>query len=147
LEFGSWFFRRMVDKTQGLYPQRNRGVVMSKALMATGALVAFLALETNLRADQPAQTPATVVVPVAPAPPVQTVIVPGNPVYLRAEPAVPPGKPSLCGWLFNKHPKAYCPGCAAVDPDFGCSTCEDEWIFLFGSCRAFYGEPRHWKHN
>jgi len=43
------------------------------------------------------------------------------------------------------HAKAHCPGCSfGDDPDMGCGTCHSEWVFLFGSCRAFYSEPYYY---
>src|SRR5262249_33718045 len=33
-------------------------------------------------------------------------------------------------------------GCCGSDPyNVGCGSLKSEWIFLFGSCRTFYGEP------
>jgi hypothetical protein len=109
---------------------------MSKAysLVAVGALLIVLGGARTIRADQPIAPPS------APA-----VMVPANTLPPATEAAPSAGHVSLRGKLFHwplfSHPKAPCQGCSSDDPDMGCGTCHSEWVFLFGSCRAFYNEP------
>jgi hypothetical protein len=87
-----------------------------------------------VRADQPLPQ----------GPPVT--IISANPTVAAPELPPPAGKPLRHKWFHwskNVPPQPTCPGCGSLDPDFACSTCEREWIFLFGSCRAFYGERPH----
>jgi hypothetical protein len=79
---------------------------------------------------------------------------PAAPVVSVPAKTLPPAKEtppleSHVSWrdrLFHRpllfHAKAPCPGCSfGDDPDMGCGTCHSEWVFLFGSCHAFYNEP------
>jgi hypothetical protein len=102
------------------------------ALTVIAAVLVTLSGIGDLWADEPPlPAPPTIVVPASPNPPL-------------VETPPPAGHLSLYDKLFHRpflsHSKAPCRGCSSVDPDFGCSTCHDEWIFFFGSCRAFYGE-------
>jgi hypothetical protein len=99
-------------------------------------IVAALAvgISTSARADQP----------LPPGPPVG--VTPANPAAASAEAPPPAGKSWRLKWFHwskNVPPQPTCPGCGSLDPDFACNTCEREWIFLFGSCREFYGERPH----
>jgi len=42
----------------------------------------------------------------------------------------------VCDWL-----RALKPACWSHHNYFGCGNCKSECTFIFGSCRAFYGEP------
>jgi len=136
---------------------------MSKAfcLMAAGALLTIAAGTTCAWADQPTLPPSAPAV-VAPAnapppganplppgfnalPPAANAC-PGGNCPLRTAEAAPIGRVSLRDKLFHgplfSHPKGLCHGpCTSDDPDMGCGTCHSEWVFLFGSCCAFYNEP------
>lgn len=109
----------------------------SKVLVPT-MLIAFLVINGRqaIRADQPNDQSApalsaqsnTAPPATAPSPPP-----PAQKLTLRDK---------LFHWPALIHSKPPCANCNLTDPDFCCSTCRSEWIFLFGSCRAFYGEPR-----
>ena len=113
---------------------------MSKAfcLMVAGALLIFGAGANTTLADEPTP-PANAPVVGAPAK--------GLPAATETPPPV--GHVSWRDKLFHRpllfHAKAPCPGCSfGDDPDMGCGTCHSEWVFLFGSCRAFYNEPYYY---
>lgn len=94
----------------------------------------------------PYSPPATVVLP-----PGADVMAPGSeeaPAWLApgAE-AVPGGGPMPPAQnppprrFFGLLPPAKCVGCWTTHNTLGCSSFCSEWTFIFGSCRAFYGEP------
>jgi len=76
-------------------------------------------------------------------------VVQANPLSPAQESPAPAAKLTLRDKLFHWpaiiHSKPACQDCGLTDPDFCCSTCRSQWIFLFGSCHAFYGESRTWK--
>jgi hypothetical protein len=107
------------------------------SLAAATALLSVLGWASTNWADQPDLQP-TASAAIAPA---NTPTAPETPVHA--------GHVSLRDRLFHwplfTHAKAPCPGCSpANDPDMGCGTCHSEWVFLFGSCRAFYNEPYYY---
>src|SRR5260370_22053114 len=94
--------------------------------------VVAIGISRPVRADQP----------LPPGPPVT--IISANPTVAAPELPLPAGKPPRHKWFHwskNVPPQPTCPACGSLDPDFACSTCEREWIFLFGSCRTFYAQP------
>jgi hypothetical protein len=109
---------------------------MSKAysLVGLGALLIVLGGGNTIRADQPT-APQTAPIVMAPA----------NTLPPATEPAPSAAHVSLRAKLFHgplfSHFKAKSQGCTSDDPDMGCGTCHSEWVFLFGSCCAFYNEP------
>jgi hypothetical protein len=102
--------------------------------VALGAFLTVLGSGDRIWADDPtAPTAPAVVAPASPGSPVKGAPIPTSHVSLRDK-------------LFHRplftHSKVPCLGCSSADdPDMGCSTCHSEWVFLFGSCRAFYNEP------
>jgi hypothetical protein len=51
----------------------------------------------------------------------------------------------LFHWPAMIHSQPPCKDCGLTDPEFCCMSCRSQWIFLFGSCRAFYGDNRSWR--
>jgi hypothetical protein len=107
-----------------------------KAFLPMMVVAYFVGTSESVRAEQ-------LNAPVVPVPVVTVIAQPPAP-----EMPPPPAKPTLRDKLFHGpshvHSNAFCPGCSS-DPDFGCNTLRSQWIFLFGSCRAFYNEARPWK--
>jgi hypothetical protein len=131
---------------------------MSKAnfLVGVGALVTFFGWANMILADQPAPPPNAPAVAVPPnamppavnaLPPAANPPAPGSNTQPPAtQTAVPAAHHPLRDKLFHgplfSHPKGLCHGpCTTDDPDMGCGTCHSEWVFLFGSCCAFFNEP------
>jgi len=96
-----------------------------------------IAILNSARADQPLPQ----------GPPVTVIQAPAAPSAAGASEAAPPaGKLWRLKWLHwskNAPPAPACAGCGSLDPDFACTTCERTWVFIFGSCREFYGERPH----
>ncbi len=103
--------------------------------MVVPMMVAALVVADSgaVRGDQPrTQADLVAVVPADPAPSQKT-LPPAQKLTLRDK---------LIHWPSLIHSRPPCASCNLTDPDFCCSTCRSNWIFFFGSCRAFYGEPR-----
>jgi hypothetical protein len=67
----------------------------------------------------------------------------GNSTNIRAdEPCGTSGEPGrhkpLRDWLHYRNQPC---GCWATHDDLGCGSLKAECVFIFGSCRAFYGQP------
>ncbi len=107
-----------------------------------GALLACLFGMEVVGADEPNPLPTG---PTA-APMSQPMVAPMSQPANRPDTLPPPAKltwrDKLLHWPALIHSKPPCANCNLTDPDFCCSTCKSEWIFIFGSCHAFYGEPR-----
>src|SRR5260370_804999 len=119
------------------------GLTRSKAfsLMVAGVLLSLVVGAIPARADQPGPPPTGPAVAV----PANTLPPSANAQPAAAETPPPVGRVSLRDKLFHRplfsHPKGLYHGCSTDDPDMGCGTCHSEWVFLFGSCCAFYNEP------
>jgi len=107
------------------------------SVVAMGAFLTVLGSGDHIWADDPTpQTAPAMVAPATPNPPVKDAPPSAGHVSLRDR---------LFHWPLFTHAKAPCPGCSpANDLDMGCGTCHSEWVFLFGSCRAFYNEPYYY---
>jgi len=79
----------------------------------------------------PAQTPS----PLPPA-----AVAPASCPALVADPAHGPGDPER-QHLFTRVANKYGMGCYATHDSFGCGSAHAHLTFIFGSCRAFFGEP------
>jgi hypothetical protein len=79
----------------------------------------------------PAQTPT------APVPTAPVQVQPAQPVGQPIDSDVAPKRKSFILRLFNNH--GY--GCYSTVGDCGCGSTASELTFIFGSCRAFFGEP------
>ena len=95
--------------------------------------------EPNPSNDPPSNAPAAAV-PANPA-------VPAQDLPPSAQPAAKLTlRDKLLHWPAIVHSKPPCKDCGLTDPDFCCMSCRSQWIFLFGSCRAFYGDNnRAWR--
>jgi hypothetical protein len=96
-------------------------------------LAAFLAVNGQIvRADQPNdQTSSGTAKQTNTTPPVTNAVPPAPRPTLRDK---------LFHWSAFFHAQSPCQSCNLTDPDFCCNNCKSEWIFVFGSCREFYGD-------
>jgi hypothetical protein len=112
--------------------------MMTKLCAMIVFILSALGMPATVRADGPPLEPVpNVIPPPGDSPAVKEAAVGPAVVPLVAEKAA---KKPLCPLLAHfLHPHSW--GCGSDPYNPGCSSCEDECIFLFGSCRQFYGEP------
>ena len=112
------------------------------AISVLAVFVSCFAIPLDARADNPSVEPIPVLPPAAQSAPSSNAagVVPAfhrsTGALIAEEPAKKPAHPFLAHLL---HPHSWCCGSDPYNP--GCDSWEDECIFLFGSCREFYGEP------
>lgn len=106
---------------------------MTSKVLIPAMMTAFLIFNAQtIRADQPNNQSAP-----APSPQANTAP-PASATPTQAPKATLRDK--LFRWSAFFHGESPCQSCNLTDPDFCCSNCKNQWIFLFGSCREFYGD-------
>lgn len=100
-------------------------------------LLALLCLGSLSQAQTQSYGPAQSYGPGIPAAPTAP---PPKPILGYTAPAVPPDTAKM-GFLQRLCHRCSNIGCQAHHNDFGCGSWKSDAVFIFGSCRAFWGDP------